>query len=861
VIIYGSTDEVFIGQDYIERWLEAELWERLRAEGFRRVAYSSSHDGLYFLDAESRRLTRPGAPSQAGGPAQDSAPRKMGPRFRGPMGDTVLTGQPAELARASDPGRASGPAQVPKGLAPGDSSQTSAAPADATGGTRRRPRTMADPFQVSNIDYLMRQTEHATAVIFPQAEESLRYLEADRPLAAAIVDWFHRPSGNLCVLVFRHHNLNEIQDLIRSLGRFDRLQTFVAEAMRGEGHGAVRVPPPDQAELERLIQLMRCRRGFSVADWRQVGAMARAMSVAPGRLARYWFFELGRLEPGDSLSLATFRERKWLTNGSEEDRSAEERLAALRGLDSVKEHITRLRWAMKAERRLQAEGRSGRAAASSHHLVFTGNPGTGKTTVAELVGEIYREMGVLRRGHVVRAEARDLIAGYIGQTATQASETIDRALDGVLFIDEAYRLHTENASGGGADFGQEAIDTLLSRMEDDRDRLVVVVAGYPDKMDAFLDSNPGLRSRFPVANRIEFPDYDPDDLLAILLDQLTDRGLRWDSAMEEELRQVTKGMYEHRGRGFGNAREMRDLAQEIAGAWAARTRANTTRPIEPSDVPGRHRVQPVPSLDMLLREFDTMVGLASVKQVITDLASRLRHRQRIGSGVVVAPHMLFLGPPGTGKTTVARLTGKILRSLGVLRSGHVVEVSRADLVGGFIGQTAPKTEAAIERAREGVLFIDEAYSLARGEPGGRDFGQEAIDALVQAMENLRGKLVVIAAGYPGPMEQFLLSNPGLPSRFTERVDFPDYSESELAEILCLVCADAGYELPADALERAVRWFAVQRRQRPDSFGNARAARVLFEIMEASLARRVMGEPDGAPGLTIFRPEDVPGTGP
>jgi SpoVK/Ycf46/Vps4 family AAA+-type ATPase len=534
-----------------------------------------------------------------------------------------------------------------------------------------------------------------------------------------------------------------------------------------------------------------------------------------------------------------------------------EQLQSLHGLDGVKQHIERLRWAMEAERRLRAEGRTGRAAAISHHLVFTGNPGTGKTIVAELVGEIYREMGILRRGHVVRAEARDLVAGYVGQTAIQTSETIDRALDGVLFIDEAYRLREENASEGGADFGQQAIDTLLSRMEDDRDRLVVVVAGYPDRMGAFLDSNPGLRSRFPVANRINFPDYRPADLLAILLDQLTDRGLRWGPSMEEELSQVTQALYDHRGRGFGNAREMRDLAQEIYGAWAARTHADTSLSIEPGDVPARYRTQPVPPLEELLSEFDMMVGLTSVKRVITDLAYRLRHRQRIGSGGVVAPHMLFLGPPGTGKTTVARLTGKILRALGVLRSGHVVEVSRADLVGGYIGQTALKTNAAVERARDGVLFIDEAYSLARGESDGRDFGQEAIDALVQAMENMRGKLVVIAAGYPAPMEQFLRSNLGLPSRFTERVTFPDYSDLELGQILQQICADAGYELPPEALARALRWLAAQRRLQPESFGNARASRLLFELMEARLARRVSGEPDDAPGLTIFHPEDVP----
>jgi SpoVK/Ycf46/Vps4 family AAA+-type ATPase len=184
--------------------------------------------------------------------------------------------------------------------------------------------------------------------------------------------------------------------------------------------------------------------------------------------------------------------------------SAEERLAALRGLDTVKAHIERLRWAMEAERRLQAEGRAKGASASSHHLVFTGNPGTGKTTVAELVGEIYREMGVLRRGHVVKAEVRDLVAGFVGQTAIQTGKTIDRALDGVLLIDEAYRLSGENASGSGADFGQEAIDTLLSRMEDDRDRLVVIMAGYPEPMDTFLDSIPRAAQ--------QVPDVEPDQL-------------------------------------------------------------------------------------------------------------------------------------------------------------------------------------------------------------------------------------------------------------------------------------------------------------------------------------------------------------
>ena len=156
-----------------------------------------------------------------------------------------------------------------------------------------------------------------------------------------------------------------------------------------------------------------------------------------------------------------------------------------------------------------------------------------------------------------------------------------------------------------------------------------------------------------------------------------------------------------------------------------------------------------------------------------------------------------------------------------------------------------------------MLFVDEAYSLARDGSDGRDFGHEAIDTLVAAMENMRGSLVVIAAAYPGPMERFLQSNPGLPSRFTERVQFPDYTDSELGEILRRMCVDSPYTLPAEVLDRAARRFSLTRRLRPESFGNARAARGLFDVMEASLARRSSAEPDGAPALTTFQPEDVP----
>jgi AAA+ superfamily predicted ATPase len=196
----------------------------------------------------------------------------------------------------------------------------------------------------------------------------------------------------------------------------------------------------------------------------------------------------------------------------------------------------------------------------------------------------------------------------------------------------------------------------------------------------------------------------------------------------------------------------------------------------------------------------------------------------------------------------------MFKSLGLLRSGHVEEVTRPDLVAGFIGQTAPQTRDAIRRALDGVLFIDEAYSLTRGDDQ-RDFGREVIDTLTADMENLRGRLVVVAAGYAEPMEAFLATNPGLRSRFTERVDFPDFSVPELVEILRRQATNERYALTPGAEERAAAWLRAARELHPTDFGNARTVRELMGQMEARMGERVSASsPDG---LDTFMPEDVP----
>lgn len=828
-VVYGpGTADDLIGQDLMARWVDETLWLCLRGLGFERIVFSSARLPVFFRDEHSAALCDPSA-RQAPGPL----PRRLRFVRPGPLGNWLVTPENA-AAGVAGIGAGSG-CQTP---APGPSASAPRAPQASS-----RLPVLSDSARIQTLSWLMSDDSARTAVVLLETETIVHNFNLrDRPeLATAFAGWLSGRTGrgNVCVLVSDQSSLADFAELIDGEQYLKALATHLTRLVghpEGGDSRALRVGYPEQDEIARLVQRARLRDGLRV-DWAGYATALRQLAARPGMSARRWREEFARLaRDGLVLSADTLRARGLITSTADDGRPAESRLGDLTGLEPVKAFLTRRRKRIQAD---VALGVSGRLDAGAPHLVFLGNPGTGKTTVARLVGEIYRDLGLLARGHVVECTRADLVAEHVGGTARLTRQRVLDALDGILFIDEAYQLLQ-----GDDVFGREAVETLLSEMENHRHRLVVIVAGYPGPMREFLTANPGLPSRFPERNRVEFSDYTPEELLSILRSMLAGRGLHVadDDPMCQVLRNVVTGMHASTRRTFGNARDMRELADEVIDGWAERTSPVQGQPLsalQPQDVPARLQQftdSRIPTEEEVLAELDHLIGLAPVKNFIRQLSLNRKLALRRGQAASPAPHIVLGGSPGTGKTTVARILGRLFAAMGLLRSGHLVQVTRSDLVAGYVGQTAMKIRKKVEDALDGVLFIDEAYSLSEGLDG--DFGAEALYELTAMMDDHRGSLIVIAAGYSDRMERFLEVNEGLASRFGLRLEFPDYELPELVSIFTAEAARRGYALAEGTISRAARWLHHRKLARGQSFGNARDVRVLLDQMELNLAQRL-----------------------
>lgn len=520
---------------------------------------------------------------------------------------------------------------------------------------------------------------------------------------------------------------------------------------------------------------------------------------------------------------------------------------ALIGLEEVKQRVTDIVNLASINDERKRQGLS--VPVMSLHMVFTGNPGTGKTTIARMLGDIFKSLGLLSKGHFTEIDRPGLVGGYLGQTAIKTTSVLESALGGILFIDEAYSL---SPGLDGDQFGQEAIDTILSFMENNRDDLVVIVAGYTDEMNSFISSNPGLKSRFNTF--INFADYSPEEMKKIFLSMAYKDKYIVNGICDAGLDEIFSRLAARAGKGFGNGREVRNVYE--------RTLLMQNRRLMTLDELDKHKLVEILPCDLPLQSskgikteaiqehgvyhqnIDSLVGISSVKEEIKkiiDMARVSRMRSEAGLSIISPSlHMVFTGSPGTGKTTVARCLAKELYDLGILARNQIVEVSRNDLVAGYLGQTAIKTTKTLDNALGGILFIDEAYSLNQTDNGASDsFGIEAIDTILKYMEDNKDSLMVIVAGYEQQMSRFLGSNPGLASRFNRYIHFDDYTDTELIEVFKSMALSKQYVIDAGAYGAIQSAMSTLRNHEGDNFSNARGVRNLFEKSIEKQASRIV----------------------
>lgn len=543
---------------------------------------------------------------------------------------------------------------------------------------------------------------------------------------------------------------------------------------------------------------------------------------------------------------ANARDNLVLPTSRYQSSSLDEMLDGVIGLSQVKSTIRQLEQYAVFRREAIASKRE--MPNANMHMLFLGNPGTGKTMVARIIATMLYKIGIIRQNKCIEVTSKDLIAGYVGQTDKKTAEVIQSAIGGILFIDEAYAL-ASGGEGSAGDYGRESVAELVKSMEDYRDDLIVIFAGYEKEMDEFIELNSGLASR--IGYTFRFEDYSTEELIEIFKRGVAKAGFEYDERqIDYELADLFD--YYRRFKNFGNGRFVSEVLQKAIIKHAVSNEGKRTDYLlRVDDIPTKQELFNMAewapqSADEHLAD---LVGMDDLKSKVREFEKIVEYREQARTRGLKLPrnnmHMVFTGNPGTGKTTVARIIATVLYNVGIVPTNKFIEVEANDLSAFQFRSSETAVEKTLRDAMGGVLFIDEAYSLlfTRG-------GDEIISNIVKAMEEHKGELVVMFAGYEREMREFLDRNPGLSSRIGYGFHFDDYETDELVEILVRKVEKTGLKLNEGTVSAArdvLRYF-----HGTENYGNGRFVDKLLQEMIAKHSNQYNAESFGELG-----PEDVP----
>lgn len=762
---YGATNDLFVDESLLPLNIYQSLHQELKLQGYERILFFDCVKGVTFLDAESHERWNPQPESQSEPqPDKQSRADRLRPRTRGSL---LMTNAAAVQ-------------QTPR----------------AHEGPVKTSITVSEEEMLHYAEHFMTDPSMTTAIIFEDGLNSLKVFQ-------------NVHNGSMLQGVFKAvagltGNLQQIDNRNVMIFLFNCGQQKIKDEIErsiwtylDEPHALTHIiPPPTDREVRLALNYQRVR-GYrdrrSQKDMRlqvDVDNLDKISHLICAKLKRNRAenANTGSSADPDEMTAATLSDamrhlyQRFILPGRTLDldasrqicrqsdtRPAMERLRDLIGMQALKDAVADfIQYSgqdrgEQPEHSLRLEPPAPQTARKSQNLnfVFTGNPGTGKSTAAALLGEILSEYGLLPSGHTIKTSPGKMIGQYIGHSEANTRALVEQAMGGVLFIDEAYEMLS--SPNHPNDFKIGIMTQLVDDTESHMGEFSVVMAGYPDQMKELMErGNPGLKSRFN--NWVHIDDYSPEELARIFHKMARDENLAVSEDLSAMLPSFFENWYYESTNEWGNARAVRNLLNDMMKAM----RGEQT--LIPALIPEKYRAYASQKREMdAERQLSELVGLNNVKKQIDDFRRELRYKRE----QIRNHHFVFMGNPGTGKTSVARLYGMLLKGAGVLKSGRVTSVTPQELL-----KNPYEFSKLVSRCKNGVLFIDEAYQLLNTVAG-----QSIIDQLLMYTDRgYRDPLCVIVAGYKDRMREFVDSNVGNSRRY-EAVYFDIYSPEDLLEIL------------------------------------------------------------------------------